>query len=65
MAARIFAGFPRLPLPMATQTWSLPETIPLALLVGAVMVEVTSPARRAVADRLAETEAELDDAGEA
>ncbi|MHC5024604.1 MAG: hypothetical protein ACYTGG_11980 [Planctomycetota bacterium] len=45
---------------MAVHAWSLPETIPLGLLAGAILIEMTTPMRRAVAWRLAEAEEELE-----
>ena len=41
---------------IAVSTWSIDPSLALALLLGAVLIEVTGPARRAVAQRLAEDE---------
>lgn len=40
----------------------IPASLVLPLMLGAALIEVTAPARRGIARRLAETEAELDDA---
>jgi hypothetical protein len=37
---------------IAVSTWSISTSLALALLLGAVLIEVTGPARRAVAQRL-------------
>ena len=41
---------------IAVSTWSIDTRLALALLLGAVLIELTGPARRAVAQRLAEDE---------
>ncbi len=43
---------------IAVSTWSIDTSLALALLLGAVLIEVTGPARRTVAQRLAEQERE-------
>ena len=48
---------------IGAHTWMLPGEIVMALLAGAVMVEVTTPVRRSMASRLAKTEEELDEMG--
>jgi len=49
---------------IAAHSWGLPDSIPPALLIGAVLIEVTRPARRALARRIVETE-EIIEADEA
>jgi hypothetical protein len=44
---------------IAAHTRTVPEFVMPALLAGAVLVEITAPARRALSDRLARTEEEL------
>ena len=41
---------------IAVSTWSIDTSLALALLLGAALIEVTGPARRALAQRLAEQE---------
>jgi hypothetical protein len=45
---------------IAIHGWILPERFVAALLLGAITVELTAPARRGLARRLAEAEVELD-----
>ena len=49
---------------IAVHTSTVDQNIPLALLLGAVIIEVTTPARRAMSRRLAQTEAELEEMDE-
>jgi hypothetical protein len=46
---------------LAAHTWSLPESIPYALLLGAVYIETSTPLRRIMARRLAQTEEEMEE----
>lgn len=46
-------------LALLAMTWSLPEELLPALLFGAVLIEISVPARRSLAQRLAETEEEM------
>jgi hypothetical protein len=46
---------------LAAHTWALPESIPFALLLGAIYIETSAPLRRIMARRLAETEEELEE----
>lgn len=41
---------------IAVTTWAIPEDVATALLIGAMSIEVTAPARRRVAERLADVE---------
>ncbi len=49
---------------VAVHTGSIPVSFAMALLLGAVLIEVTTPARRGMARRLVETEAEIEAMGE-
>lgn len=44
---------------LAAHTWAAPEAIPYALLLGAIYIETSTPLRRIMARRLAQTEEEL------
>ncbi len=45
---------------VAIHMWSIPAVYATALLLGAVLIEVTTPARRSMARRLVETEIEME-----
>lgn len=45
---------------VAIHTWSIPPQFAMALLFGAVLIEITTPARRGMARRLIDTEAEIE-----
>ncbi len=45
---------------VAIHMWSIPAVYATALLLGAVLIEVTTPARRSMARRLVETEVEIE-----
>ncbi len=45
---------------IAVHTWSIPGGFAMALLLGAVVIEVTTPARRKMARRLIQTEEEIE-----
>jgi hypothetical protein len=45
---------------LALHGWLLPQRFALPLLAGAILIEVTAPTRRRMADRLIETENGLD-----
>ena len=44
---------------IGAHTWALPGETVLALVAGAVMIEITAPVRRSMAHRLAETEDQI------
>ncbi len=44
---------------LAAHLWALPHEIIFALVIGAVLAEVTTPARRSMAERIAETEEQI------
>lgn len=44
---------------LAAHTWAAPEAIPYGLLLGAIYIEMSTPLRRIMARRLAQTEEEL------
>ena len=46
---------------VAAHTWAVPESVPYALLLGAVYIEMSAPLRRIMARRLAQTEEELEE----
>jgi hypothetical protein len=46
---------------LAVHTWTIPDQLLLPLLLGAVLIETTAPARRKMAQQLIQTEQELDD----
>jgi hypothetical protein len=46
---------------LAAHTWVVPESIPYALLLGAIYIETSTPLRRIMARRLAQTEEELEE----
>ena len=48
---------------LALQAGLLPERFALPLLAGAILIEITAPARRHMAARLIETEQQIEDAG--
>jgi hypothetical protein len=48
-------------LALAVHLWALPDELPLALLVGAIVIDATTPARRKIAQQLIEAETELSD----
>ena len=46
---------------IAVHTWSIPDGFAMALLLGAVVIEVTTPARRKMARQLIQTEEEIEE----
>jgi hypothetical protein len=46
---------------LAAHTWAVPDSVPYALLLGAIYIETSTPLRRIMARRLAQTEEELDE----
>jgi len=48
-------------LALAVHTWTVPDELPLALLVGAAVIEATATARRKISRELADAEVELSD----
>jgi hypothetical protein len=46
-------------LAIAVHLWAMPDELPFALLIGAIVIDATAPARRKIAQQLAEVEAEL------
>jgi hypothetical protein len=46
---------------LALHAWLLPERFALPLLAGVILIEVTAPARRGMADRLVEVEIEIEE----
>jgi hypothetical protein len=45
---------------IAVYTLAVPDQLPLAMLAGAIVIEVSAPARRGASSRLAETEDQID-----
>jgi len=46
---------------IALHVWLIPETLGLALLAGAILIEITTPMRRRMAAELTEAEAEIEE----
>ena len=45
---------------IAVYTLSVPDQLPLAMLAGAIVIEISAPARRGASSRLAQTEDQID-----
>lgn len=48
-------------LAIAVHLWALPDELPLAMLLGAIVIDATTPARRRIAEQLVEAETEISD----